>query len=82
MSDEPKKRPRAWIGWTLFALCFLYPLSLGPALAITIRENSDSARATYDAVYQPLWRVCERCRPINDALMWYCAWWDDRFPQP
>jgi hypothetical protein len=30
MSDEPKKRSRAWIGWAALGLFVGYPLSGGP----------------------------------------------------
>jgi hypothetical protein len=32
VSDDPKKRSRAWIGWTLIAVFVLYPRSIGPSL--------------------------------------------------
>jgi hypothetical protein len=38
MSDEPKKRSRAWIWWTLVAVFVLYPLSIGPVAWVTRGE--------------------------------------------
>ncbi len=33
MSDEPKRRSRAWIGWAfVLLLVVVYPLSEGPAI--------------------------------------------------
>jgi hypothetical protein len=41
MSDKPKKRSRAWIGWALIAALVLYPLSIGPVTRLVLLTNSD-----------------------------------------
>jgi hypothetical protein len=66
MSDEPKKRSRAWIiHWAAVALLVAYPLSMGPA----IRYGG------IDAVkfYRPLeWMTPEQVDPL---LNWYLEFW-------
>ncbi len=68
MSDEPKKRPRAGIGWTLFAVLVLYPLSMGPVLWIA-RHFSGGENVVY--AYLPLLLLGELFKPLQDALLWY-----------
>jgi hypothetical protein len=73
MSDEPKKRSRAWIGWAAFVLLVLYPLSVGPALKWT--SDDLSTWRIIAPVYDPLFRLGERFDCIGDALNWYLPWW-------
>jgi hypothetical protein len=79
MSDEPKKRSRAWIWWALLALLVLYPLSLGPAFAIAdwIVITNPEPRFYYAIVYiyAPLWWVGDYSESARDAREWYIDWW-------
>jgi hypothetical protein len=59
MSDEPKKRSRRWIGWTVLALLVLYPLSMGPADALCGWILEDLR--PLDPVYHPLFLIADAC---------------------
>jgi hypothetical protein len=76
MSDEPKKRRRAWIGWASFALLallVLYPLSLGPALWLT---NDDFSQwQIIGPVYRPLYWLGNRFDCVGEAIGWYVTKW-------
>jgi hypothetical protein len=80
MSDEPKKRPRAWIGWTLFAAVLFYPLSMGPALwvATKIMEERDDHQIVRSVfrVYDPLLEVARAAGAVP-LLNWYVNWFVD-----
>jgi hypothetical protein len=73
MSDEPKKRSRAWIGWTLIVVLVLYPLSVGPVKALVLRSGSESAMAAYYWLYWPL--DAFRSASLNRAIDTYNGWW-------
>ena len=65
MSDEPKKRSRAWI-WRTVALFSLYPLSIGPANRICVTVGGH-AMEIYGTIYGPLHSICERTPVLNAA---------------
>ncbi len=76
MSDEPKKRPRAWIGWMLIAALVLYPLSIGPADCILGRCSADSGiSAGLHAAYYPVSSICGKSRTLTDLLGEYLILW-------
>ncbi|HET6329135.1 MAG TPA: hypothetical protein VFG04_30910 [Planctomycetaceae bacterium] len=54
MSDEPKKRSRKWIGWTLLLALVLYPLSLGPANRLVWASEDPAANRRVFAIVYPL----------------------------
>jgi hypothetical protein len=72
MSDERKKRSRAWIGWTLIALFVVYPLSMGPVGWISNRNQS---WRIFNAAYAPLIWLCESSEPISRGINWYLDFW-------
>jgi hypothetical protein len=61
MSDEPKNRSRAWIGWAPLVMVILYPLSIVPS-AIAFRwlnayhvvADYGSARHALESFYAPI----------------------------
>jgi len=76
MSDEPKKRSRKWIGWTLFTVFVLYPLSSGPAMWIYQHSTNRFIHGRWHAIlYSPLQNVCDQWDPAFDALDWYVQLW-------
>jgi hypothetical protein len=73
MSDEPKKRRSwGWIGWALIAVV-LYPLSMGPALAIV--EATRHGSTLFVALYLPLYALVGASPRFGAALEWYCSLW-------
>jgi hypothetical protein len=72
MSDEPKKRSRAWIGWTLIAGLVLYPLSIGPVLFICGFFSLDEPTAL-GIVYAPLIPLDRELQPYHQAWRDYGA---------
>jgi hypothetical protein len=66
MSDEPRKRSRAWVWWTALAL---YPLSMGPA-AWWAGPSNDRWQ-TVDTVYSPLDWLETHFKPFVNAMGWY-----------
>jgi len=80
MSDEPKKRSRAWIGWALLAALVLYPLLEGPALLLCLYVGTGPAEDAYRSVYAPiLWARLHS--PILDrAATWYDSLWVGELP--
>ena len=75
MSDEPKKRSRAWIGWALIALLVLYILAAGPGLWVCDRLQSERVIHTYDAIYAPLDWACDQNEFIGGVMAWYRGRW-------
>jgi len=77
MSDEPKKRSWAWIGWTAFCLLFLgYLLSVGPAIRYAFRSADPLASAeTVNEIYAPIMWITERSEWAEEACRWYAALW-------
>jgi hypothetical protein len=68
MSDEPKKRSRAWLGWSVLLLLIAYPLSMGPVLKY---GKVHSVLAAYD----PLERFCESWQPLWEVKERYNSLW-------
>ncbi|HEV8066241.1 MAG TPA: hypothetical protein VGP76_00800 [Planctomycetaceae bacterium] len=74
MSDEPKKRSRAWIWWAAIALFSLaYPLSMGPVL-----RHCDP-HSGLPMIYEPIMRLCELWQPVCDLKDWYTELWGVRY---
>jgi hypothetical protein len=69
MSDAPKKRSRAWIGWALVAVFVLYPLSIGPAYWWASRDRWE----TLDTMYAPLNWLAIHFECVRDAMGWYVS---------
>jgi hypothetical protein len=81
MSDEPKKRSRAWIWWAMITLIVLYPLSEGPAFWWASQEGAFSKRwQTMKTVYAPLECACNRAEWFGDAMRWYVRKFTDWRP--
>jgi hypothetical protein len=73
MSDEPKKRSRAWIWWALLVLV-VYPLSAGPAWWIADRFDCwDAVFVAYLPVSWPLSHVPQ----LYAAFIWYLRFFAD-----
>jgi hypothetical protein len=70
MSDEPKKRKRHWIWWTVAALLVLYPLSIGPATWFVANGRSGLLE-TWDTAYAPLLWACNHSDTLSGLLGWY-----------
>jgi hypothetical protein len=75
MSDQPKKRSRGRIGWTLLALLVLYPLSSGPALWAGANFEPDWIMETYGVVYTPLNWAHGLSETLDNAYGDYLIWW-------
>ncbi|HEV3303722.1 MAG TPA: hypothetical protein VG055_28980 [Planctomycetaceae bacterium] len=78
MSDEPKKRSRAWIAWVTIGLLGLYPLSIGPAARISTHAHSHAFTEAYFAAYAPIFRIWDK--PIGHPLFLYVAFWSSLPP--
>ena len=66
MSDEPKKRSRAWIWWALILMFVLYPLSTGPSMRLA--SSSDSWLQFHSIVFEPLFWVSEQSETIDTRV--------------
>jgi hypothetical protein len=78
MSDEPKKRPRAWLVWAVIAaFCLAYPLSMGPAIKYF---GSPESTAVLD-VYNPVLQICELWSPLKSLKNWYNDLWGVGYDQ-
>jgi hypothetical protein len=78
MSDEPKRRSRAWIwiGWALAAALFSYPLSIGPAWWVCNHVDSSAwTLQTYLTVYAPLDWAAKDNETFGHLLMSYLSLW-------
>jgi hypothetical protein len=75
MSDEPKKRPRAWgwIGWAMIAILLLaYPLSMPPVMRWGF-DRGELPRPVYK-LYKPVMWVASL--PVLKGMMsWYSSFW-------
>jgi hypothetical protein len=82
MSDELKKRSRAWIGWTAVAVFVLYPLSVFPACLVGEWSvelgifRSETVAKGIDTLYAPFYLVTDRvpaleaaAAAVNDTLL-------------
>jgi hypothetical protein len=67
MSDEPKKRSRAWIWWAV-AILGLYVLSIGPATGFFGGSIDPWPKLAYEAFYAPLYWVSEKVPPVGRAI--------------
>jgi|HubBroStandDraft_4_1064222.scaffolds.fasta_scaffold207995_3 hypothetical protein len=81
MSDEPKKRSRAWMGWAAIGFLLLaYPFSVGPALRFAF--FSGNRRANLDAVYKayaPIWWLRQHSDTARAVIDRYKSFWlEDR----
>jgi hypothetical protein len=73
MSDEPKKRSRAWIWWAaLTVLLAAYPLSIGPAFLLA-RKFGGAPVALM--IYMPILGTLHRWPPIGRVVIWYLHLW-------
>ena len=76
MSDEPKKRSRAWSwmvrsGWIAIALSLLYVASLPPVVIwIDRRRPGDSYRVAVP-FYRPVFWARHHSETFDDAFNWY-----------
>jgi hypothetical protein len=74
MSDEPKKRSRKWIGWTLLLALVLYPLSLGPANRLVWASEDPAAnRRVFAIVYRPISWLRVHSETARDLTDWYLS---------
>jgi hypothetical protein len=73
MSDEPKKRSRARIGWALLALFVLYPLSIGPATLFCHRAHIGDAWLAIP--YGPIKWAMDSNQSIDSAFRAYVGLW-------
>jgi hypothetical protein len=69
MSDERKKRSRAWIGWAAIAL-FCYPLSEAPVWYVT--DDLDWW-SVVEPAYAPADWLFENCEPFREAMRICCG---------
>jgi hypothetical protein len=78
MSDESKKRSRWWIGWALFAVFVLYPVSVGPAfwLLNKIPVAGDSLTDFVGSIYWPLFQAADKTG-LNWPLWKYLSYFVD-----
>ncbi len=76
MSDEARKRSRAWVGWAAVLAVVLYPLATGPVDCLYGRcGNYPTFQASVRAIYRPLSFLCQRSTKTNAMLGWYLGLW-------
>jgi hypothetical protein len=78
MSDEPKKRARAWFLWAPIPLLLLaYLLSIGPVYSHALHSSGDrnEARKTLDTTYAPIVWLGRHSTSARKAVDWYMSWW-------
>ncbi len=68
MSEQPKMS-WAWIGWAVFSLFLLHPLSMGPVIRYAKRTNVPLA------AYEPLLQLCDACGPLDSMKDRYLLLW-------
>jgi hypothetical protein len=78
MSDEPKKRSRKWIWWTVLALFVIYPLSMGPYYRwVTDNRRLYPERSQmFFRVYAPLVWFANTFDSPGKAMSWYLSKFD------
>ncbi|HEV3302430.1 MAG TPA: hypothetical protein VG055_22435 [Planctomycetaceae bacterium] len=79
MSDEPKKRTRAWIWWAAVALLLLaYPLSAGPVGRCVLKSSNPQAKwQTLRTVYAPIFWLRRHSGSAQPVIDWYLLrFWD------
>jgi hypothetical protein len=74
MSDEPKKRSRRWVCWTI-ALLILYPVSIGPASWLCAHSDSQWAAPIYHTTYMPIDLARTLSPTVDKAFIWYEKLW-------
>jgi hypothetical protein len=79
MGDQPKKRSWGWIGWALFTVFVLYPLSIGPVTLLIERTWNRPLENAYRVIYSPLEVVVDAWDPLGELLIQYILWWDPDF---
>jgi len=77
MSDEPKKRLRAWNLWGIILLILLaYPLSAGPAFRFAYNSRDPRTRLrTFSTVYAPIGWLRRQSKATKTAIDWYMGLW-------
>jgi hypothetical protein len=77
VSDDPKKRSRAWIGWTLIAVFVLYPRSIGPAAGMECYSplRGEKLNRFVSVTYAPLERLYKANRILEKAVDRYVWLW-------
>ena len=78
MSDEPKKRSRAWVWWALVALVVLYPLSVGPVNWLYQHSEGEWPHRIHRAarlVYFPIDYLTDHSQTAFDIVAWYVSFW-------
>jgi hypothetical protein len=73
MSDEPKKRSRAWIGWAAVALFVLYLLSWGPAALVDSRVATHQSHRVFDTIYAPVEWARAKSQTVDRWASWYAV---------
>jgi hypothetical protein len=76
MSDEPKQRPRAWIGWAALTLFVLYSLSIGPALRAVKLSGDEGLYSAFLTFYAPIVWAAQQWAVLDEAAHWYGTLWD------
>jgi hypothetical protein len=78
MSDEPRKRSRAWFLGALIALVVLaYPVALGPVGSRVLLSTPDyqEAPGRLGGIYAPVGWLCKHSDRARNVVLWYMAWW-------
>ena len=73
MSDQPKQRSLAWIGWVLLALPVLYLLSLGPVVWLCHHDYL-SLKVAF-AIGTPAEWAYDRSTTFQRCWDWYANLW-------
>ncbi len=81
MSDEPKKRSRAWgwiarSGWIAIALLLLYAASMPPVMEWSDRHYPGESFDRVVPFYRPVFWAMHHSEAFHDAFDWYSghAW--------
>ncbi len=79
MSDEPKRRARAWIAWTAGVLLLLaYPLSMGPVTSYAINSGNLRLWQIANTAYAPIGWLRAHSEPLRSLIDWYMGFWGNR----
>lgn len=83
---EEERKPRRWRLWiaTGLALLVAYPLSMGPAMRIAVKQKSGFYLKYFRRTYAPLrWVVSKSPNFADNLLDRYLEWWIvDLFRKP
>jgi len=81
LNEVPKDTPTRsswgwWVGWALFLLFVVYPLSTGPVcrLLLELGVLPDCIDAL-ETVYAPLIYLSDAWEPLEDFFVWYLQLW-------